>query len=64
LGATVPEPGAVEHVSGGRLILGEPDGSDSKRLNLAIKVVSEPGQLVGIPTPFIDTVYTLVRLMA
>ena len=32
LAAEVPEPGRVQHTAGRRLIIGEPDGSDSSRL--------------------------------
>ena len=32
MGAAVPEPGVIDHSSGYRLILGEPDGSSSERL--------------------------------
>lgn len=43
MGASIPAPGVVDHSSGNRLILGEPDGSMSSRLAAVSKVLEGAG---------------------
>jgi 2-dehydropantoate 2-reductase len=43
LAAEVPEPGRVQHTAGRRLIIGEPDGSDSERLRRVGQALQQAG---------------------
>ncbi len=45
---TVPEPGVVRHVAGNRLIVGEPDGSDSPRLRRLAATLRDAGFEVDV----------------
>ncbi|MGE4219372.1 MAG: 2-dehydropantoate 2-reductase [Alphaproteobacteria bacterium] len=40
---TIPEPGVIEHGSGGRYVLGEPDGSDSARRHAVSSLFAAAG---------------------